>query len=94
MPGGFEEASLTSQNKDRVYIKSRKGFIKYALKFGYSIYPIYVFNENKLFKTFDKFYDFRIWLNKFKIPGVFFLGKFGFPYAPDNNQSLKVVIGE
>ena len=31
LPGGFEEASLTDKSKEQVYIKSRKGFIKYAL---------------------------------------------------------------
>ena len=52
------------------------------MKYGYNIYPIYVFNENKLYKTFDFFYQVRIWLNKFKIPGTLFLGKYGYPYFP------------
>lgn len=31
LPGGFEEATLTSNTKERVFIKKRKGFIKYSL---------------------------------------------------------------
>ena len=31
LPGGFEEATLTSHKEYRVFIKNRKGFVKYAL---------------------------------------------------------------
>ena len=31
LPGGFEEATITVKDELRVYIKDRKGFIKYAL---------------------------------------------------------------
>jgi 2-acylglycerol O-acyltransferase 2 len=31
LPGGFEEATITSPKELRVYIKNRKGFIKYAI---------------------------------------------------------------
>ena len=46
MPGGYEEATLTSNNENRVYIKHRKGFINYCLKGGYTIYPVFTFGEN------------------------------------------------
>lgn len=46
LPGGFEEATITSNNENRVYIKKRKGFIKYALKYGTTIYPVFTFGEN------------------------------------------------
>ncbi len=55
MPGGYEEATITSNKEYRVYIKNRKGFIKYAIKYGYKIYPIFVFGENNAYKTFDIF---------------------------------------
>ena len=35
LPGGFQEASICKQGADRVYIKHRQGFIKYALQEGY-----------------------------------------------------------
>lgn len=31
LPGGFEEATLTSTKECRIFIKDRKGFIKYGL---------------------------------------------------------------
>jgi 2-acylglycerol O-acyltransferase 2 len=31
LPGGFEEATITSKNEIRCYISNRKGFIKYAI---------------------------------------------------------------
>jgi len=46
IPGGFEEATLTSTTSTSVYIKNRKGFIKYAIKHGYSVFPLYTFGEN------------------------------------------------
>ena len=53
VPGGFEEATLTSHKEYRLYLKKRKGFIKYALVYGYKICPVFVFNENKMFKCSD-----------------------------------------
>jgi len=37
LPGGFEEATMFSRSKHRIFIKNRKGFIKLALKFGYKV---------------------------------------------------------
>ena len=51
VPGGYEEATLTSRNKLNVFIKERKGFVKYALKYGYAMRPVIVFNEHKAFWT-------------------------------------------
>jgi len=52
--------NLKKKGKERVYIKKRKGFIKYALEFGYQIHPVYIFNENKLYSTFDKLTKYRL----------------------------------
>ncbi|KRX00568.1 hypothetical protein PPERSA_12787 [Pseudocohnilembus persalinus] len=92
LPGGFEEATLTSYNEPRVFIKSRKGFVKYALQYGYKVFPMYIFGENKLYYTFDYFLNFRMFLNKLKIPGILFLSKLGL--MPDNNIHLHPVIGK
>ena len=35
--GGFDEASRFARHRERVFIKQRKGFIKYALQFGYKV---------------------------------------------------------
>lgn len=79
VPGGFEEATLTNYNADRLFIKERKGFIKYSLEYGYKVHPVFCFNENRLYRTLNIFEDLRLFLNKFKIPGVLCIGgAFGF----------------
>ena len=55
LPGGFEEATLTVTDEIRVFIKERKGFIKYALEYNYGIYPVLAVNEHKYFSTFRYF---------------------------------------
>ena len=74
VPGGFEEATLTDYNSEKIFIRERKGFIKYALKYGYKVHPVYCFNENRLFHTITSFESLRLFLNKFKIPAVFAIG--------------------
>lgn len=69
VPGGFEEATLTRFGKDRVFIKKRKGFIKMALEFGYTVHPCYTFGETRLFNTYTN-ETLGLLLNKMKMPGV------------------------
>jgi hypothetical protein len=90
VPGGFEEATLTVRDELRIYIKERKGFIKYALENNYTIYPVLSINEHKMFWTFRYFLNFRLWLNKLKIPGVIFfnLKSLGFPPTDSDYQAI------
>lgn len=92
MPGGFECATITQYNRDRIFLRCRKGFIKYALKFGYSVYPCYTFNENKTFFTFTLFEQFRLLLNKLKFPGTVFFSKYFI--MPNPNVEIYIVIGK
>ena len=50
-PGGFEEVMLMKPQKDVVYLSHRKGFVKYAIKFGYSLVPIFAFGESDLYEN-------------------------------------------
>lgn len=45
-PGGFEESTINTPKENRVYIRNRKGFIKYALRHGSTLYPVFNFGEN------------------------------------------------
>jgi len=92
IPGGFEEATLTKYASERIYIKERKGFIKYGLQFGYKVHPCYGFGESKVFYTFNYFEKFRLWLNKIKMPGVIFWGKF--LLLPNYDIDICSVIGK
>jgi hypothetical protein len=92
IPGGFECATITSDREDRTYIKNRKGFIKYALRYGYAVHPIYNFGENKLFYTINGFERLGLILNKLKFPGCLFYGKYGI--LPRNDIDICCVIGK
>lgn len=91
VPGGFEEATLTTPKALRVYIKQRKGFIKMALRYGYRIVPALVLKEHQIYQTFDYLTKFRLLLNKIKLPGVAFWSKYGL--LPDPNKELITVVG-
>lgn len=91
IPGGFECATITNFNQDRVFIKNRKGFIKYALQYGYKLYPCYSFNENKLYYTLNGFEKIGMFLNKWKLPGCIFIGRYGL--LPRNDIDLCTVFG-
>jgi hypothetical protein len=95
IPGGFEEATLYKRNHFRLFLKKRKGFIKYALKYGYCIQPCFVFGEEKTYWQLDMGSYFKrvaLWLNRLKIPTTFFIGKFLF--LPDNDIDINVVVGK
>lgn len=91
-PGGFEEATISDHRKDKIFIKKRKGFIKYALEYGYTIHPAYTFNENKAYYTFNGFEKFRLMLNKLKIPTAIFWSKF--LVFPNPNIRFYTVVGK
>lgn len=76
----------------RIYVKKRFGFIKYALKYGYTIYPAITLNEHKQFATFDHLHWLRLQINKLKIPGVLFFSKWLLFLNP--NFEMITVIGK
>ena len=93
IPGGFEEAAIMKRGEDSVFIKNRKGFVKYALKFGYNLVPIYTFGENETYSTFHWFSDLRLKISMWKIPAVIAFGLPAFPILPRKEASIYTVIG-
>jgi 2-acylglycerol O-acyltransferase 2 len=66
-----------------LFIKQRKGFIKYALKYGYTVRPVIITNEHKAMQTLDIFTKLRLLINKIKIPSVIYWNiKFGILFPP------------
>ena len=52
---GFEEAAIHHADADRVFLKKRKGFVKYALQHGHSLTPAYVFGERSCYHNVQQF---------------------------------------
>ena len=93
-PGGFEEATLTSGgDAERVYIKGRKGFVKYCVQHGVSICPVYAFGEKRLYSNLQGAWRLRLRLNGYGVPTV--LGVVGrwwwCPFVPRPHPVLVVV---
>ena len=93
-PGGFEEATLTSTEKDRVFIKKRYGFVRLCLKYGTAIRPVYVFGEGKLFSNIQGLWSTRLGLNRFGIPTILVWGRWIFPLLPKKGVKLHIVVGK
>ncbi|EKU21095.1 diacylglycerol acyltransferase 2, partial [Nannochloropsis gaditana CCMP526] len=95
LPGGFEEASLYQRNAYRIYIRKRTGFIAYALRYGYRVYPAFVFGEEKCYYSLLPDWAWltavRLWVNKYRMPAVAFVGKLFL--VPGWDQPLITVIG-
>ena len=71
IPGGFEEATLTSGGAlDRVYIKKRAGFIKYCLQNGVDVCPVYAFGEKNLYGNVQGMWKARLALNAQGVPAI------------------------
>ncbi|XP_053992448.1 diacylglycerol O-acyltransferase 2-like [Hylaeus volcanicus] len=92
IPGGWHEGTLHTQTKDRLYIRKRQGFIKYALQYGYTITPSYGFGERETYWNISGAYNFRFRLNDYGILTVLPFGQWWCPILP-YSEKLHVVIG-
>jgi len=99
LPGGVEEAAISSARADRVFLRDRKGWIKYALQHGYSITPVFTFGERETYATADSLVPLRLWLCTFGLAGtllsmllVFPVGRWWCPILP-RNRRLHTVVG-
>jgi 1-acyl-sn-glycerol-3-phosphate acyltransferase len=94
IPGGFEEATISSPAADRIFLKHRKGFAKYAFQHGYSLVPMYAFGENRLFANMQGGWKLRHMLNsKFGLPAILPWGLWWCPFLPRSRESVHVVVG-
>lgn len=92
VPGGFEEATVTCRFTDRVFLKTRAGFIKYALRHGYDLVPCFTVGDSDMFSNPQGAWKFRWWLNGLSIPAVL---PWGFPVLPllPKRVHVKLAIG-
>ena len=92
--GGFYEVGLFKRGIDSIYIKNKKGFIKYSLQYGYTIYPVYTFGECETYfnlriqnqdkKSNNDVHWLITFLSKWHIPALLFIhGPYWFmPFLP------------
>ena len=55
--------------------------------------PVVCIGENKAFKTFDGLKSFRLFLNKFKLPGSFFINR-KYLFLVDPNIEITTIYGK
>jgi 2-acylglycerol O-acyltransferase 2 len=94
VPGGFEDATAMHFNRDITVLRKRTGFIKYALQYGYRVYPVYTFGESSTHYTFTGLLNFRLWLNKYGIPAVVVFGCPWLPLMPRKKVSILTCVGD
>jgi hypothetical protein len=74
IPGGFEDVTIFKEGCDRIFLKTRKGFVKLALQAGYSLTPVYAFGEKNLYWNIQGMWSVRLWLSSFGIPSIIPVG--------------------
>eukprot|EP00727_Mastigamoeba_balamuthi_P001958 m51a1_g1176 putative diacylglycerol acyltransferase family protein (383) ;mRNA; r:382570-384312 len=77
MPGGVEEAVLTRFGCNSVRIAHKKGFVKLALQYGYSLAPAYTFGETRTYKCIGALEALRLWVARRGLPFVLPVGLWG-----------------
>jgi len=64
LPGGEAEQIRTVYQKEGVYLKNRKGFVKLAMRKGIPIVPVYVFGASDYYYTNQSLFGPRVWMQK------------------------------
>lgn len=81
-PGGVREQMLTTDKQEQAFFPANLGFIRMALRHGMDILPVYIFNENQMFRRMDgleRMTDFVYETTGMGLPAV--TAKFGVPMA-------------
>lgn len=94
IPGGFHEASITTRGRHRAFVLTKKGFVKIALRYGYALYPCYVFGESDTYDNPQGLTKLRVWLAEFNVPAILPLGRWFFPPLPRRDVGLYLVVGK
>jgi len=100
IPGGVEEVVLASPDHERSFLSSRKGFVKYALQFGYDLVPVYHLGETQMFRPLypqDTSWAVKLRLAIAHKTGIALGIGFGFPLMPlipDPRARCISIVGE
>jgi len=102
IPGGIAEMTLyhgddgastpPGSSISTLFLSKRQGFIRLAMKHGYTIVPVYSFGEDRVFRRYSWARDWRIYLSRrFRIALELFRGRW-FTLMPFR-VPLRVVVG-
>lgn len=91
IPGGFNEAGHMIYAKERIYIKRRAGFIKYALEHGYAILPAYSFGESTSYWNLPGGFKLRESISKMNLPSIVPCGTWWCPVLPKGDTGIHTV---
>ena len=64
LPGGMDEQLVTEYQKETLYLRKRKGFIKLAMRKEVPVVPVYVFGTSDHFVTSNLCFKARHWIMK------------------------------
>jgi len=95
LPGGMEEVALYQRGRERVYLRQRAGFVKYALQHGYLIQPAYTFGESDLYTSMTNGAWLRMFMLRkwgFVIP-IFWGPRWWCPLLPRSDVAIHTVVG-
>jgi 2-acylglycerol O-acyltransferase 2 len=98
-PGGVQEAALVGTQPDtiRLYIRSRKGMVRLAMRHGVPIVPCFAFGTENAFSIVGGAHHSPAWLKTIgRLIGFMpmcFLGVCGLPMAPPPPGNYTNVIG-
>mmetsp|Transcript_2993 Transcript_2993/g.5740 ORF Transcript_2993/g.5740 Transcript_2993/m.5740 type:complete len:320 (+) Transcript_2993:164-1123(+) len=93
VPGGIEESTIHSKAVNRIFLRSRKGFVKYALRYGYDLVPVWVDGESQTYFNAQGGWAWRLALNRHKLPAVAAFGAWFCPIMPNPSVDLKAHVG-
>jgi 2-acylglycerol O-acyltransferase 2 len=77
-----------------VQLSNQTFLVVLCARYGYRVHPVYTFGECDTYITFNSFMkDFRMKLNKYKIPTVLFWGSYLMPLFPRSRAQLHTIVG-
>jgi 1-acyl-sn-glycerol-3-phosphate acyltransferase len=95
IPGGSEEVALHASGREHLYLRHRAGFVKYALRHGYTLVIAFSFGESDLYRSLSLLRPLNLWLvRRCGIVLPIFYGHWCCPLLPRTDVPLNTVLGK
>jgi len=79
--------------RERVYLRRRKGIVKYALQHGYALTPVYTFGESRTYYAFPGMLWLRLRITDLGLPACLLFGNPKMPLYPRYDAALLTYVG-